>query len=52
MNDEVMRELILRYYATMLGGEADPKQVEAIIHFARGLPLVVTTAVHCGLSTV
>ena len=29
----------------MRGGEPDPQQVEAIIQFARGLPMVVTTAV-------
>lgn len=45
MTEEVMRALVHRYYATMHGGEPDPKQVEAIIRFARGLPLVVTTAV-------
>jgi len=45
MTDEVMRELIQRYYATMRGGEPDPAQVEAIIRFARGLPMVVTSAV-------
>ena len=45
MTDDVMRELVRRYYATMRGGEPDPKQVEAIIGFARGLPMVVTTAV-------
>ena len=45
MTDDVMRDLVRRYYATMRGGEPDPKQVEAIIGFARGLPMVVTTAV-------
>jgi hypothetical protein len=45
MTEEVMRELIQRYYATMRGGEPDLKQVEAIIRFARGLPMVVTSAV-------
>jgi len=45
MTEEVMRELIRRYYATLRGGEPDPKQVEAIIRFARGLPMVVTSAV-------
>ena len=29
----------------MRGGEPNPAQVEAIIHFARGLPMVVTGAV-------
>lgn len=45
MTPEVMRTLARRYYATMVGGEPDPKQVEAIISFARGLPMVVTSAV-------
>ncbi len=45
MTDDVMAELVRRYYATMRGGEPDPQQVEAIIKFARGLPLVVTSVV-------
>ena len=45
MGEDDMRELIRRYYATLRGGEPDPKQVEAIIRFARGLPMVVTSAV-------
>ena len=45
MTDDVMRDLVRRYYATIRGGEPDPKQVDAIIAFARGLPMVVTTAV-------
>jgi len=45
MTEDVMRTLVRRYYAMMRGGEPDPKQVEAIIRFARGLPMVVTTAV-------
>ncbi|MGB9763675.1 MAG: hypothetical protein ACPLW7_06810, partial [Minisyncoccia bacterium] len=45
MSEEDMRELVRRYYATMRGGEPDPKQAEAIIRFARGLPMVVTSAV-------
>jgi tetratricopeptide (TPR) repeat protein len=45
MTEENMRELVRRYYATIRGGEPDPKQVEAIIAFARGLPMVVTSAV-------
>lgn len=40
MTEDDMRELIRRYYATMRGGEPDPKQVDAIIAFARGLPMV------------
>lgn len=45
MTETVMRALIRRYYATMKGGEPDSLQVDAIIRFARGLPIVVTTAV-------
>jgi tetratricopeptide (TPR) repeat protein len=45
MSDDDMRELVRRYYAMLRGGEPDPKQVEAIIRFARGLPMVVTSAV-------
>jgi tetratricopeptide (TPR) repeat protein len=45
MSEDVMRELIRRYYATMRGGEPNPTQVDAIIRFARGLPMVVTSAV-------
>ena len=45
MTEGVMRELIHRYYATMRGGQPDSMQVEAIIRFARGLPMVVTSAV-------
>jgi len=45
MSEDDMRELVRRYYAMLRGGEPDPKQVEAIIRFARGLPMVVTSAV-------
>lgn len=45
MTSEVMRELVRRYYAMQRGGEPDPKQVDAIIQFARGLPIAVTTIV-------
>lgn len=45
MTKRVMHELIRRYYATMRGGEPDPKQVNAIIEFSGGLPMVVNTAV-------
>jgi tetratricopeptide (TPR) repeat protein len=45
MTPAIMRALIGRYYATMHGGDPDPAQVEAIISFARGLPVVVTSAV-------
>ena len=45
MTEDVMYKLIERYYATMRGGEPDPAQVDTIIKFARGLPMVVTSAV-------
>ncbi len=45
MTEDDMRELVRRYYATMRGGEPNLVQVEAIIRFARGLPMVVTSAV-------
>jgi hypothetical protein len=45
MTEDDMRELVRRYYATMRGGQPNPVQVEAIIRFARGLPMVVTSAV-------
>ena len=45
MSEDDMRELARRYYAMLRGGEPDPKQVQAIIRFARGLPMVVTSAV-------
>ncbi len=45
MSEEDMHEVARRYYATIRGGEPDPQQVEAIIRFARGLPMVVTGAV-------
>ena len=45
MSEGDMRSLVRRYYATMRGGEPKPAQVEAIVRFARGLPMVVTSAV-------
>ena len=45
MTKDIMRQLIRRYYATMRGGEPDSVQVDAITRFARGLPMVVTSAV-------
>ncbi|MCX6028986.1 MAG: hypothetical protein NT169_06755 [Chloroflexi bacterium] len=47
MTEDVMRELVRQYYeyAMMRGGEPDPQQVEAIINFARGLPIAVTSMV-------
>jgi tetratricopeptide (TPR) repeat protein len=45
MTEDIMRQLIDRYFATMRRGEPNPAQVDAIIKFARGLPIVVTSAV-------
>jgi len=45
MDEEAMRALVLRYYTTQRGGDPNRAQVEAIIRFARGLPLAVTSAV-------
>ena len=45
MTEDVMRDWCGDIIATMRGGEPDPAQVEAIIRFARGLPMVVTSAV-------
>jgi len=45
MTEDIMRQLIRRYYSTMRGGEPNSAQVETIIRFARGLPMVVTSAV-------
>lgn len=45
MNTDNVRVLVNRYYSTMVGGEPDLKQVDAIVKFARGLPVVVTSAV-------
>lgn len=45
MTEAVMRDLVRNFYTYIRGGEPEPKQVEAIVRFARGLPLAVTTAV-------
>jgi tetratricopeptide (TPR) repeat protein len=45
MNPDDLRMLVRRYYAHIRGGEPDPQQVEAIVQFARGLPMVATTVV-------
>jgi len=46
MTDAIMRELAVRYYRTLRGSEPDPVQVDAIVRFARGLPVVVTSAIN------
>ena len=45
MTPDDLRTLVLRYYAYIRRGDPDPKQVEAIVQFARGLPMVATTVV-------
>src|SRR6266567_3607255 len=45
MTPDDIRTLVHRYYAYIRSGESDPKQVEAIVQFARGLPMVATTVV-------
>lgn len=40
-----LRTLVHRYYAYIRGTGPDLKQVEAIVQFARGLPMVATTVV-------
>ena len=45
MTEDNMRMLVHRYYATMRESEPNPKQVEDVVRFSRGLPLVVTSAV-------
>lgn len=45
MTPNDLRSLIQRYYTYIRSGIPDPKQVEAIVQFARGLPMVATTVV-------
>jgi hypothetical protein len=45
MTPDNLRALVHSYYAQLRRGEPDPEQVEAIVQFARGLPLVATTVV-------
>jgi hypothetical protein len=45
MTPDDLRRLVQRYYSYIRGGDPDPKQVEAIVQFARGLPMVATTVV-------
>jgi len=52
MDQGDMHTLVRRYYATQVGGEPDPAQVDEIVRFARGLPLVVTSADQPGLPEV
>ncbi len=45
MPPEEVGLLVQRYYAHIHGGQLDPAQVEKIVQFARGLPIVATTVV-------
>ncbi|MBI1877566.1 MAG: hypothetical protein HYR94_04930 [Chloroflexi bacterium] len=45
MTPDDLRLLVRRYYAHIRRGEPDPQQVEAIVQFARGLPIAATTVV-------
>lgn len=45
MTPDNLRALVNRYYKRIRQGEPDPQQVEAIVQFARGLPMVATTVV-------
>ena len=45
MTPDDIDTLVHRYYAFIRSGDADPRQVEAIVQFARGLPMVATTVV-------
>lgn len=45
MKAEDMRLLIHRYYAVLRGGEPNPDQVNSIVNFAHGLPIVGASAV-------
>lgn len=44
MPEEHLQTLVTRYYHTIRGEQPDPTQVEAVVNFARGLPLIATTA--------
>lgn len=44
MTDEDLRTLVTRYYRMIQAKEPEPAQVEAVVRFARGLPLVATVA--------
>ena len=45
MTPDDIRTLVHRYYSYIRSGDPDPKQTEAIVQFARGLPMVATTVV-------
>ena len=45
MKPEDIRTLVFRYNQLIRGADPDPKQLEAIVQFARGFPLAATTVV-------
>ena len=45
MTPDNVRTLVQRYYTHIRGGNPNMQQVEAIVQFARGLPMVATTVV-------
>jgi hypothetical protein len=45
MTPDNIRRLVYRYHTHIRRSDPDSKQVEAIVHFARGLPMVATTVV-------
>lgn len=45
LSNNTMHELALRYYGLIHGGTPDEKQLASIIQFARGLPIVITSAI-------
>ncbi|NIO71189.1 MAG: tetratricopeptide repeat protein [Anaerolineae bacterium] len=45
MTPNELRTLVHRYYAHIRDGEPNPGQVEAVVRFARGLPMAATTVV-------
>lgn len=44
MTDDALSTLVRRYYGVIQGEDPEPAQAEAVVRFARGLPLVATTA--------
>ena len=50
MSSDDVHSLVNRYYFHIRGVNPDPKQVESIVQFARGLPIAVTTVVQLWLT--
>lgn len=44
MTDDALTTLVRRYYRVIQGEDPEPAQAEMVVRFARGLPLVATTA--------